>query len=112
MTIFAVQYSYVDDDELMTSLQPQHREWLQANPGLKLAGRFQPGSEVNTGGHRSDAEATPGALIIIDAQDLGAAVAWCDQDPYWGGGYIAQRIVRTWEPPLGPWAADETMVIG
>jgi hypothetical protein len=29
-----------------------------------------------------------------------------EEDPYWLGGHVLRRVVREWNPPLGPWVAD------
>lgn len=34
--------------------------------------------------------------------------ATLDNDPYWLAGLILRRVVREWNPPLGPWVADAT----
>lgn len=106
MAIFAIHYTYPDDATEMLTMRPEHREWLTAVPGLLVAGMYQEGHDEVSEGEPTDEEPRNGALIVVEADSLGAVTSLFDQDPYWLNGYILRRVVRTWNPPFGAWVAD------
>lgn len=108
MAIFAIQYTYPDDATEMLALRPEHREWLTSVPGLLVAGMYQEGHDEVSEGEPTDEEPRNAALIVVSADSMEEVTTTFDQDPYWLNGYILRRVVRTWNPQLGPWVADPT----
>lgn len=88
--IFAVEYHYVtDQDEAMAEVRPRHRAFNAelADRGLLLAA----GPFVGT----------HDALIIVRAEDAASALALLEEDPFQAAGYIAERVVREYNPVIG-----------
>ena len=112
MPIFAIHYTYPDDATEMLTIRPQHREWLSGLHGLLVAGMYQDGVDEVSEAEPTDQEPANAALIVCSAESLTEATQTFDQDPYWLGGYILRRVVRAWDPPLGPWVADPTNSFG
>ena len=108
MAIFAIHYTYPDDATEMLTHRPEHREWLTSLPGLLVGGMYKDGIDEVSEGETTDQEPANGALIVYAAESVEEVTETFDQDPYWLGGYILRRVVRTWDPPLGPWVADPT----
>jgi len=93
MSIFAVRYTYDERAEVRDAVRPEHRAWLaaQADAGVLLgSGPFTDGS--------------PGALLVLRAQDEQEVGAVLAQDPFAREGLVAQTEVRGWNLILGPWA--------
>ncbi len=42
-----------------------------------------------------------GSLIILDAQDLAAAQAWADNDPYAKAGLFSNVTLQAWKKVIG-----------
>ena len=108
MAIFAIHYTYPDDVTEMLTIRPEHREFLSGLSGLLVAGMYQPGLDEVSEGEPTDQEPANAALIVYSAESMEAVTEAFDQDPYWLGGYVLRRVVRQWDPPLGPWVADPT----
>ena len=108
MPIFAIHYTYPDDPTEMLKSRPEHREWLTSQPGLLVAGMYQDALDEVSEGEPTDQEARYAALLVFSADSLADLLAVFDQDPYWLGGYVLRRVVRQWDPQLGPWVADPT----
>ena len=109
MAIYAIHYTYADDTTAMMTVRPDHREWLSGLPGLLVAGMYQPGVDSAPTGDSTRGEPTNAALIVYAAESLDDVTTTFADDPYWrAGGIITRRVVRTWDPPLGPWVADAT----
>ena len=108
MAIFAIHYTYPDDATEMLTIRSEHREWLTGLPGLLVAGMYQDGIDEVSEGEPTDQEPVNAALIVYAGDSLDDVTATFDSDPYWLGGYILRRVVRRWDPPLGPWVADPT----
>ncbi len=108
MAIFAIHYTYPDDATEMLTIRPEHREWLTGLPGLLVAGMYADGIDEVSEAEPTDQEPANAALIVYSADSLEEVTATFDQDPYWLGGHILRRVVRRWDPPLGPWVADAT----
>ncbi|AKK06154.1 hypothetical protein CMUST_09185 [Corynebacterium mustelae] len=92
MTVFAIEYQYKADNELITNIRPEHRKFLA---GLKDEGKLI-GSGPFTDGDG-------GALIIIqlaDSATLTDATAIMDNDPFYVGGALDGRVFHTWNPVL------------
>jgi uncharacterized protein YciI len=91
VTVYAVRYTYTDDTERVSTIRPVHRAWL--------ADRLAAGELLASGPFADGA----GALLIFGAasrEELDALVA---QDPYQGGGVLAEVEVREWRQVFGPW---------
>ncbi|MET0967422.1 MAG: YciI family protein [Nakamurella sp.] len=93
MPVFAVQYSYVDQPEVVTQHRPAHRDFLRAllDQGIVLAA-----------GAYTDGPA--GALLIFrgDSQEhIGRILA---EDPFQKLGLVQQCEIRAWGQAMGPWA--------
>lgn len=108
MAIFAIHYDYPDDNAAMLAVRPEHREWLTSLPGLLVAGMYQSGLDEVSEGEPTDVAPAHAALIVVSAESIDEVTETFDQDPYWLGGYVLRRVVREWNPPLGPWVADAT----
>ncbi|MGR6520293.1 YciI family protein (plasmid) [Rhodococcus erythropolis] len=90
MPLYALEYRYVDDAELVTRHRPEHRAYLRqiADAGqLILAGPL----------------AAPGAggLLIFDVESQAAVEELADSDPFQIRGIIAGRSVRQWTLSIG-----------
>ncbi|MGW5238487.1 YciI family protein [Monashia sp. NPDC004114] len=108
MPIFAIHYTYPDDATEMLTIRPEHREWLTSLPGLLVGGMYKDGVDEVSEGEPTDQEASNAALIVVSGESVEDVTAVFDQDPYWLGGYVLRRVIRLWDPPLGPWVADPT----
>lgn len=108
MAIFAIHYTYPDDATEMLTIRPEHREWLSGLSGLLVAGMYHDGVDEVSEGEPTDQEPVNAGLIVVSGESLESVTETFDQDPYWLGGYILRRVVRQWDPPLGPWVADPT----
>ena len=87
-------------------IRAEHREWLSGLPGLRVAGMYHEGHDEFSEGEETVEEPPNGALIVVEADSLDDVVEAFDEDPYWLGGHVLRRVVREWNPPLGPWVAD------
>lgn len=106
MGIFAVHYTYPQDTSELLAVRPEHRAWLERQPGLLVAGMYQDGHDEVSEGEPTTEEPAKAALIVYSAQSLSEVVATFDNDPYWVAGLILRRVVREWNPTLGPWVAE------
>jgi hypothetical protein len=106
MGIFAIQYTYPADTTEQFKIRPEHREWLTGLPGLRAAGMYQTAHDEFSEGEETVEEPPNGALIVYEDESLADVLRTFDEDPYWLGGYVLRRVVREWNPPLGPWVAD------
>lgn len=105
MATFAIHYSYPDDTSHLMPVRPAHREWLTSLPGLLVAGMYQAGRDEVSLGEPTTEEPVNGALIVVEADSVADVTAAFDEDPYWRAGFVLRRVVREWNPPLGPWVA-------
>jgi uncharacterized protein YciI len=90
--MYAVVYAYDPRDAERDALRPAHRAFLGGllGDGMLLAsGPWTEGS--------------PGALILVRADDADAALAALESDPFNIAGLIATRSARGWNPVIGPW---------
>ncbi len=88
--IFAVEYHYVTDrDEEMSQVRPTHRAF---NGDLAEQGRL-----IAAGPYVG----THDALIVVRAQTAQDALALLEEDPFHRAGFIAERVVRQWNPVIG-----------
>ncbi|MDV3220990.1 YciI family protein [Intrasporangium sp.] len=106
MGIFAIHYTYPDDMTEQLKIRAEHREWLSGLPGLRVAGMYHEAHDEFSEGEVTVEEPPNGALIVYEAPSLEDVLRTFDDDPYWLGGYVMRRVVREWDPPLGPWVAD------
>ncbi|MDC5696230.1 YciI family protein [Intrasporangium calvum] len=106
MAIFAIHYTYPEDMTEALKVRPEHRAWLSGLPGLRAAGMYQSGHDEFSEGEETVEEPPNGALIVVEAASLADVLATFEEDPYWVGGHVLRRVVREWNPPLGPWVAD------
>ena len=74
--------------------------------GLRVAGMYHEGHDEFSEGEETVEEPPNGALIVVEGDSLDDVVEAFDEDPYWLGGHVLRRVVREWNPPLGPWVAD------
>jgi len=87
MAIIALLYTYTDDLETRMAARPAHRDFLVANPGLRLAGATE----------------ADGGIIIVEADSAEEVERWSDDDPYQLAGVVATRTVTPWGVALGSW---------
>ncbi|OSY41012.1 MULTISPECIES: YciI family protein [Pseudonocardia] len=92
MTTFAVLYTYTDDHDRRLAVRPEHRAYLEAQPGMLVAGAWAPDEPA-------------GGLLIFRADDRAAVQTIVDGDPYNAAGVISDVQIREWAPPLGPVAS-------
>lgn len=94
MAVYAVTYDYDERDAVRDAVRPDHRAFLRLlnERGVLLAS-----------GPLTDGE-TPGAMLIVRAEDADSALAALEPDPFWQAGLVAGRRARGWDPVIGPWA--------
>jgi len=100
MSVFAVQYGYVDRPDDLTQVRPEHRQFLAGllTEGVLLAsGPFDPAADSSL-----PAGQAPGALLLVRASSVEAAQAALDEDPFYRAGLIETRTFRGWIPVFGP----------
>lgn len=105
MGIYAILYTYPEDMTEAFKVRAEHREWLTSLPGLRAAGMYQAGHDEFSEGEETVEEPANGALIVVEAASVADVTTTFDEDPYWLGGHVLRRVVREWNPSLGPWAA-------
>ena len=74
----------------MAEIRPEHRAFLGS---LKEEGSLLASGPLGTNG----------ALIVVVADDADAALALLEADPFRVNSIIETRVVRTWDPVIGPW---------
>jgi uncharacterized protein YciI len=91
MPVYAVNYRYGENFELLDSFRPAHRAWLkeQEDAGRLLAA-----------GRMTD---IPSSLLIWQAESPDELAAVLDEDPFDQAGLIAERDVAEWTQVFGPW---------
>jgi uncharacterized protein YciI len=103
MSVFAVEYGYVDRPDDLTRIRPEHRQFLAGlvEDGTLLAsGPYDPAPELSL----PPGQGT-GALLLVRAQSLEAARTALDDDPFYRAGLIESRSFRGWIPVMGPFSA-------
>lgn len=90
MSVFAVQYQYVPDADLVNAIRPAHRAWLQEQLD---------GGSLLASGPLVD---YPGALLVWRAESVEAVNELLNQDPFDIAGLIDEREIREWLPVFGP----------
>ncbi len=76
--------------ETRLATRPVHLDYLKASTGLKLAGALL-GDDGNP----------VGSLLIVEADDLAAAQAQADNDPFTLAGVFDSVEVRAWRVAIG-----------
>lgn len=89
MTLFAVQYTYTDDADLVAAHRPEHREHLS---DLHREGTLLLSGPLGGG---------PGALLIVVADSEQGALAALDGDPFLREQVIVDRSAREWTVVIG-----------
>lgn len=81
--------------ETRLAVRPKHLEYLEAiGDKLKCGGAFL-----------NDTGEPEGSLIVIEAEDLAAARAFADGDPFVAAGVFETTEVRPWRAAVGAWVA-------
>lgn len=76
--------------ETRLATRPTHLDYLNQSTGLKLAGALLGG------------DGNPiGSLLIVEAEDLAAAQAQADNDPFTTAGVFESVEVRPWRVAIG-----------
>jgi pimeloyl-ACP methyl ester carboxylesterase/uncharacterized protein YciI len=83
---FVNNASYVDDQQALNDLRPEHREYLA---GLLAAGKLAAAGPV-----------PDGELLIYEAESFDAAKAVAAADPFAAGGAFARYEVNPWDVVL------------
>jgi uncharacterized protein YciI len=96
MATFAVTYVYSTDTARLDAVRPDHRAFLG-----ELCAR---GVVRVSGPLPATQDAPAGALLVVDADDVGAALAALDDDPFRSEGLVVERAAREWVPVIGGFA--------
>ncbi|WP_029069655.1 YciI family protein [Jonesia quinghaiensis] len=97
MQTFAITYVYSEDTAGLDAHRPAHRAYLRA---LAASGSLLASGPVRQ-------EDMTGALIIVQADNAGAAVALLEEDPFWQEGLVLDRAVVEWNILIGAWAETD-----
>ena len=89
MAIYAVQYLYSEEPQIMDGLRAEHRAYLREliDQGLLLAS-----------GPLVDRNA---AMLIFKAESPEAVAQLLDVDPFEIAGFVGERVIEAWNPILG-----------
>lgn len=91
MAAYAVNYTYVPETEEMTAARPGHVDFLtdlHSAGTLLVSGRLTEGDPL-------------GALLIIRGESVEEVEKIMDGDPFFSGGFVAERQVRLWNIVFG-----------
>jgi uncharacterized protein len=91
MATYAVTYTYVPETEAMTETRPAHVDFLSGLHGqdtLLVSGRLTEGDPL-------------GALLVLKGDSVEEVSAVMDGDPFYDGGFVAERRVRQWNIAFG-----------
>jgi hypothetical protein len=81
-----------DSTALRAEVRPKHLAYIEAHKAqVKVAGPFL----------SDDGEKMVGSLIIIEADDIDAARAFAEDDPYRNAGLFAEVDVKPWRWIVG-----------
>ena len=72
------------------AVRPTHLDYLSNSEGLKLAGALL-----------DESGAPIGSIIVVEAEDLAAAQAQADNDPFTAAGVFASVEVHAWRLAIG-----------
>ncbi|QIK71049.1 hypothetical protein G7070_00565 [Propioniciclava coleopterorum] len=93
MSLFAVQYTYIDDTARRDEVRASHRAHL---------GELADAGTVVLSGPLAGREGSPdAALIVVRATSEEDARARLAEDPFQVNGIVAHVDVRGWNPVLG-----------
>ncbi|MFM6980863.1 MAG: YciI family protein [Micrococcales bacterium] len=92
MAVFAVQYYFIEDADLVSAIRPSHREWS----GKQL----ENGSLLASGPFVDFA----GALLIFQSSSIEELNQLLDHDPYEIAGVLNERTITQWNPVFGPFS--------
>lgn len=93
MSLFAVQYTYIDDTAARDAVRADHRAYL---------GELADAGTVVLSGPLAAREGNPdAALIVVRATSESDARARLTDDPFQVNGIVANVDVRGWNPVLG-----------
>jgi uncharacterized protein YciI len=93
MSIFAVRYTYADDEARMAEVRPQHRDYL---------GELYEAGQVLIAGPLLPPPG--GGLLLVNVADAAAAKAIADGDPLMKAGLIVAVDINEWIQIFGPLA--------
>jgi uncharacterized protein YciI len=93
--VIPVLYTYSEDTSPRDAVRPAHRAFL--------AGLLERGTLLASGPWSPAEGADDGALLVVTADDLDAATALLDEDPFRTVGVVAAREIREWVQVMGPW---------
>lgn len=91
MAAYAVHYTYVPETDEMTAARPAHVDFLtelHSAGTLLVSGRLTEGDPL-------------GALLIIRGESVEEVEKIMDGDPFFSGGFVAERQVRRWNIVFG-----------
>lgn len=91
MAAYAVHYTYVPETAEMTAARPGHVDFLtelHAAGTLLVSGRLTEGDPL-------------GALLIVRGESVEEVESIMDGDPFYTGGFVAERQVRRWNIVFG-----------
>lgn len=91
MALYALQYRYVDDAELVSTHRPEHRAYLR---GLAEAGELLVAGPLGEPG-------PPGGLLVLDVSSAKRAEAIAQEDPFTARAAIASHSVQEWTISVG-----------
>lgn len=76
--------------QLRLDTRDAHVAYLKETGVVEMAGPFL-----------NEKEEMCGSLVIIEVEDLTAAQAWADNDPYAKAGLFAESRVQAWKKVIG-----------
>ncbi len=76
--------------QLRLDTRDAHVAYLKETGVVEMAGPFL-----------NDSEEMCGSLVIIEVENLAAAQAWADNDPYAKAGLFAESRVQAWKKVIG-----------
>lgn len=86
---------------LMTKDKPGALQTRMDNREAHLAYIAETGVVEMAGPVLDDGGQMCGSLIVLDVEDLAAAQAWADNDPYAKAGLFAAVTLRAWKKVIG-----------
>lgn len=91
MAAYAVTYTYVPETEAMTQARPSHVDFL---------GSLHEKGDLLVSGRLTESDPL-GALLIIRGESVEEIEKIMDADPFYSGGYVAQRRIQRWNIAFG-----------
>ena len=92
--MIAITYTYDTSRADMAEIRPAHRAYLES--------LFDRGVLAASGPTGPDAS---GALLLVHGDDIEAARALTDEDPFVASGIVTAIDAVTWTPVYGPWVS-------